>query len=257
LKQLDGKVAIVTGGAMGIGRSSVIRLSQAGAKVVFADINEAQANETLNMVSAVNGEAHFVYTDVTNPAEIKNIVDTAIERYGKIDILHNNAGVALGGNVVETTDDIWNKVVEVNLTSVFRFCKLIIPHMIQNGGGSIINTSSVQGIRGFDGWAAYAASKGGILALTRQIAGEYAKYQIRVNSVAPGTIDTPMNTKVFDEVDDPQALIDMWNSMHPIGRFGQADEIAETVLFLASDASSFITGQCIVADGGMSIKAEK
>lgn len=257
MTQLDGKVALVTGGAMGIGRASVVRLAKAGAKVVFADINEPEANETLKLVQAENGKAEFFCTDVANTSDIKNIVTHTFEKYGKIDILHNNVGVALGGTVIETSDDVWNKVIEVNLTSVFRFCKYVIPYMIQNGGGSIVNSASVQGLMGFDGWAAYAASKGGILSLTRQIASEYAKHNVRVNSIAPGTIETPMNTKIFSEVDDPQVLIDSWNRMHPIGRFGQPEEIAEIVLFLASDASSFITGQCIVADGGMTIKAEK
>jgi NAD(P)-dependent dehydrogenase (short-subunit alcohol dehydrogenase family) len=257
MKQLEGKVAIVSGGAMGIGRSSVIRLAEAGARVVFADINEEKAVETLKLVEEVNREAKFVYTDISKPEDIKRIVDITVKEYGKVDILHNNAGIALGGTVVETTDEIWNKVMEINLTSVYRFCKYVIPLMIENGGGSIINTSSVQALMGFDGWAAYAASKGGIKSLTQQIASEYAKHNIRANSIAPGTIETPMNTKVFAEVADPKALKETWNRMHPIGRFGQPEEIADVVLFLASNASSFITGQCIVADGGITVKAEK
>jgi NAD(P)-dependent dehydrogenase (short-subunit alcohol dehydrogenase family) len=256
LKKLDGRTAIVTGAAMGIGRATAVLLAKEGANVVVADINEEEAGKTVELIEEAGGVAKYVVTDVSKDEDIKNMIEFAVKSFGTIDVLHNNAGIALGANVVETTDDIWNKVITVNLTSVYRACKYAIPYMIKNGGGSIINTTSVQALRCFEGWAAYAASKGGIYSLTQQIAGEYAKNQVRVNSVAPGTIETPMNTKVFSEVDDPEALKETWNQMHPIGRFGQPEEIAEAVLFLASDSSSFITGQCIVADGGATIKAE-
>ncbi|MBP1934471.1 SDR family oxidoreductase [Ammoniphilus resinae] len=256
MDKLQGKVAVVTGAAMGIGRSTAVLLAKEGAKLVVADINEEQAAETVRQIQEVNGEAIFVKTDVSKSSDVQNLIETAVDRFGKIDVLHNNVGIALGANVVETTDELWTKVIEVNLAGVYRGCKYAIPHMIRNGGGNIVNTTSVQALAGFEGWAAYAASKGGIISLTKQVASEYAKHNIRVNCVAPGTIDTPMNLKVFEEAEDADALRDTWNKMHPLGRFGKPEEIAEVVLFLASDSSSFITGQCIVADGGITSKAE-
>lgn len=254
--RLEGKVAIVTGSAMGIGRASAALLAREGARVVLADVDEERGKETLTLIEEDGGEALFVKTDVSKPADVKAAVDEAVDGYGRLDVLHNNVGIALGASVVDTTEDLWNRVLDVNLGGVYRGCKYAIPHMMSNGGGSIINSASVQGLRGFKGWAAYAASKGGIIALTQQVAIEYAPHGIRVNCIAPGTILTPMNEKVFEETDDPEALRETWNRMHPVGRFGQPEEVAEAVLFLAADSSSFITGQCLVVDGGVTIKAE-
>mgnify|MGYP000288942960 CR=1 FL=1 len=254
---MEGKIAIVTGAAMGIGRASSILLALHGAKVVISDINADKAQETATMIRENSGECIVVITDVAQDLEVKQLIEKTIETYGKIDVLYNNVGVAIGGSVVETSEVNWHRVMDINLGGIFRGCKYAIPHMINNGGGSIVNTSSVQALTGFEGWAAYAASKGGIISLTRQVAAEYAKHSIRVNCIAPGTIMTPMNEKIFDELENPQELIEKWNNMHPIGRFGQPEEIAQIGLFLASEMSSFITGQCIVADGGVTIKAEK
>jgi NAD(P)-dependent dehydrogenase (short-subunit alcohol dehydrogenase family) len=254
--RLEGKVAIVTGSAMGIGRASAALLAREGARVVLADVDEERGKETLTLIEEDGGEALFVETDVSKPADVKATVDAAVDSYGRLDVLHNNVGIALGASVVDTTEDLWNRVLDINLGGVYRGCKYAIPHMMSNGGGSIVNSASVQGLRGFKGWAAYAASKGGIIALTQQVALEYAPHGIRVNCVAPGTILTPMNEKVFEETDDPEALRETWNKMHPVGRFGQPEEVAEAVLFLAADSSSFITGQCLVVDGGLTVKAE-
>jgi NAD(P)-dependent dehydrogenase (short-subunit alcohol dehydrogenase family) len=254
--KLEGKVALVTGAAMGIGRSTAVLLAKEGARVVLADIDEQNAKESSRQIEGAGGQAYFVRTDVSKSEDVEAAVNAAVETFGSIDVLHNNAAVALGETVVDTTDELWNRVLDVNLGGIYRGCKYAIPHMIRNGGGSIINSSSVQALRGFAGWAAYAASKGGIISLTQQVALEYAKHNIRVNCIAPGTIMTPMNEKLFEEAEDPESLIETWNRMHPIGRFGQPEEVAEAILFLASDASSFVTGHCLVVDGGLCVKAE-
>lgn len=254
--KLEGKVALVTGAAMGIGRSTALLLAKEGARVVLADIDEQQGNETSRMIEEAGGEVFFARTDVSKSEDVEAAINTAVDTFGSINVLHNNAAIALGATVVDTTDELWNQVLDVNLGGIYRGCKYAIPHMTQNGGGSIINSSSVQALRGFAGWAAYAAAKGGIISLTQQVALEYAKHNIRVNCIAPGTIMTPMNERLFEEAEDPEALIETWNRMHPIGRFGQPEEVAEVVLFLASDASSFVTGHCLVVDGGLCVKAE-
>lgn len=254
--KLEGKVALVTGAAMGIGRATALLLAKEGARVVLADIDEQQGNETSRMIEEAGGEVFFARTDVSKSEDVEAAINTAVDTFGSINVLHNNAAIALGATVVDTTDELWNQVLDVNLGGIYRGCKYAIPHMTQNGGGSIINSSSVQALRGFAGWAAYAAAKGGIISLTQQVALEYAKHNIRVNCIAPGTIMTPMNERLFEEAEDPEALIETWNRMHPIGRFGQPEEVAEVVLFLASDASSFVTGHCLVVDGGLCVKAE-
>ncbi len=254
--KLEGKVAVMTGAAMGIGRASAVLLAREGAKVVVADIDNKNGKETVRLIEEAGGEAFFAKTDVSRPEDVEAAVDAAVDAYGGLDVLHNNVGIALGASVVDTTEELWGRVLDVNLGGVYRGCKYAIPHMIRDGGGTIINSASVQGLRGFKGWAAYAASKGGIIALTKQVALEYAPQGIRANCIAPGTILTPMNAQVFEEAEDPESLKETWNRMHPVGRFGQPEEVAETVLFLAAESSSFITGQCLIVDGGLTIKAE-
>jgi NAD(P)-dependent dehydrogenase (short-subunit alcohol dehydrogenase family) len=256
MMDLANRSAIVTGAGMGIGRASAIALARAGAAVTVADIDVAAGTETAAAITAGGGRAIFVATDVCSLAAVEAATEKTIEAFGRIDILVNNAARAIGGVVDEIDEASWNEVISTNLTSVWRGIRCVVPHMRKQGGGSIVNMSSVQSLRGFHGWAAYAAAKGGINALTQQAAVDLAPAKIRVNAVAPGTIMTPLNEKVFRAAADPQELIARWNAAHPIGRFGEAEEVAEAVLFLASDRASFITGEILRVDGGLAIKGD-
>jgi NAD(P)-dependent dehydrogenase (short-subunit alcohol dehydrogenase family) len=253
---LKGRVAIVTGAAMGIGRACAAALSEAGASVVLADI-EAEAGEAVRLaIERAGGQAHFVRADVTAMADMEALAAAATARFGGIDILVNNAARAIGGKVDEIDEESWNTVISTNLTSVWRGMRVCVPAMKARGGGSIVNMSSVQALTGFSGWAAYATAKGGVNALTQQTALDLAPFGIRVNAVAPGTIMTPLNEKIFREHPDPDALIRAWNQAHPIGRFGQPHEVAEAVVFLAGARASFITGTILRVDGGLLVKGE-
>lgn len=254
--ELQGRTALVTGAAMGIGKACALALAHAGASVVVADI-DAQAGEAARgEVEAAGGRAVFVETDVSRMVDMENAAKATVEAFGGIDILVNNAARAIGGVVDEIDEATWNKVINTNLTSVWRGMRVCVPEMRKRGGGSIVNMSSVQALAGFKGWAAYAAAKGAVNALTQQAAVDLAPAGIRVNAVAPGTIMTPLNEKVFAEHPNPQELIDTWNKAHPIGRFGQPEEVAELVLFLASDRSSFMTGDVVRCDGGLVVRGE-
>jgi NAD(P)-dependent dehydrogenase (short-subunit alcohol dehydrogenase family) len=253
--RLDGKVAVVTGGAHGIGRASAKALGVEGAKVAIGDIDEAGGDRSAREIRDAGGDAVSVRTDVTSMADVEALVGAAVERWGRLDVMFNNVGVAIGGAAGEMSEDDWNRVIDVNLTGVWRGMRVAIPVMLEAGGGSIVNTSSVQGHVGFLGWSGYAASKGGVDALTRQAAVEYAPNGIRVNAVVPGTILTEMNEGILREVDDPDALLAEWTSMHPLGRIGLPEDVAAAVVFLASDESSFVTGESLRVDGGMIVKA--
>ena len=251
---LTGKVAIVTGAATGIGKSCTEALHAAGASVVVADIDAVQGTST---AEELGPRAAFAKTDVRQMSDMEAMAALAVERFGGIDILVNNAARAINGVVDEIEEDTWITVIDTNLTGYWRAMRVAVPEMRKRGGGSVVNLSSVQGLRGFKGWPAYAAAKGGINALTVQTAVDLAPAGIRVNAVAPGTILTPMNEKIFADLPDGgAALREEWNRAHPIGRFGHPEEVAKTVLFLASDEASFITGEIVRVDGGLAMKGE-
>ena len=254
--EFEDKVVIVTGAAMGIGKACAEAFARGGASVVIADIDEAEGAATVAAITAAGGKAFFVRTDVSLMADMQAMAAAAIEKFGSIDILVNNAARALGGRVDQIEESDWDTVINTNLTSVWRGMKVVVPEMIRRGAGAIVNMSSAQALTGFKGWAAYAAAKGGINALTQQTAIDLAPFGIRVNAVAPGTIMTPLNQRIFDTIDDPQALIDTWNNAHPIGRFGEAHEVADAVTFLASGRASFITGEILRVDGGLVVRGE-
>jgi NAD(P)-dependent dehydrogenase (short-subunit alcohol dehydrogenase family) len=250
--RLKGRVALVTGAGMGIGEGIALLFAQQGAKVIAADINAEAGNATAKKIQAAGGHCICHRTDVSVEADVQAVVAAAQEKFGPVDVLANVAGIAheAPAHLLDLAD--WNRVIAVNLTSMFLCAKHVLTGMIAAKRGAIVNITSVQGLFGFPGYPHYAASKGGIISLTRQLAREYARYGIRVNSIAPGTVETPMNIHVLERVPNPVELRRAWERMHPLGRIGQPIDIAWGALYLASDESSWVTGQCLSIDGGVS-----
>ena len=250
--RLQNKVAIITGGNSGIGKATAILFAREGAKVVIGARDAEAGNEVVEFIKNLGGKAVFLKTDVSKENDVKNLVDFAVKTFGKLDILYNNAGVELAKPVTETSADELSSVLDINLKGVFYGCKYAVPQMIKNKKGSIISTASIAGIAGSPNLAAYSASKAGIIGLTREVAIDYAKDGVRVNCVCPGAILTPMIERFVSGAPDPKKALDELAKLHPIGRIGKPEEIANAVLFLASDESSFITGQVLAVDGGYS-----
>lgn len=249
--KLNNKAAIVTGGANGIGSEIAVVFAGEGAKVVIADIVE-HADDVLERIRQSGGDAQFVRCDVADEAAVEALIDFAVDCYGRLDIMVNNAAIAVGGTITEYTEEQWLKTIGTNLGGVFHGCKHAIRQMKPRQTGAIINMSSVQAYVGFDGWTAYAAAKGGVLAMTQQLAVEFAPQGIRVNSISPGTVMTPLNEKRMR--DEGAHVLEEWIAWHPIGRIGTTEEVAQAALFLASDEAGFITGVDLKVDGGMTLR---
>lgn len=247
-KLLENKIALVTGGASGIGRASALALVEEGACVAICDRNEEAGLSVVDEIEALGGDAMFATMDVAVVKSVNASIDEVISRYGRIDCAFNNAGVAGDDRfIADTTDEEWDKIVGINLTGVWSCLRREIHEMQPLGGGSIVNTASVAGLVGWRGGAAYSATKHAVVGLTRSAALEYARHGIRVNAVCPGVIETPMAAGLQK---DTSGLRERLLRKHPQGRFGQAEEIAEAVVWLFSDRSSFTNGHTLTIDGG-------
>lgn len=243
-----GKVALVTGGASGIGRASALRLARAGARVVIADVDLPGGEETARLVSAAGGDAVLVRADVGVAMDVEAMVAVALQRYGRLDLAINNAGVlGSGATMIEFTEEDWDEVMGVNLKGAWLCMKHEIPAMMQAGGGAIVNVSSIAGLVGSQHSPAYAASKHGVVGLTKTAALQYAPHNIRINCICPSAVLSPMLETLVTRNPPVGAKL---KATHPIGRFAGPEEIAEAAVWLCSDAASFVTGAALPVDGG-------
>jgi NAD(P)-dependent dehydrogenase (short-subunit alcohol dehydrogenase family) len=245
---LQGKVTIVTGAASGIGRGAAMVFAANGAKVVVADINEEGGKKTVEEIRSLGGTAIWVRTDVSSAADAKNCVAKAIEEFGRLDCLFSNAGFNPTGTVVDTTEELWDRLIDVNLKGMFLMCKYSIPEMKKAGKGSIVCTASVDGVLAIRNEAAYIASKGGIISLVKAMALDHALENIRVNCILPGAIRTALYEKFIQE----NPGIEDQAKEHPMNRIGEPEEVAEVAMFLLSDVPTFVTGAIVPVDGGYS-----
>ena len=248
--QLNGKVALITGGASGIGRATALTFAREGAKLIIADMNEDGGQQTVHMITEHDGEATFVQVDVSRATEVEAMISKTVQTYGRLDCAHNNAGIGSRPRVLlhELSEESWERVISINLKGVWLCMKYEIIQMCTQGGGAIVNTASIMGLVG--SWSrsgVYNASKHGVVGLTKTAALEYAKLGIRVNAVCPGYIRTPLIEEALTSNPEMEAQI---VARHPVGRMGRPEEIAEAVMWLCSDAASFVTGHTMTVDGG-------
>ena len=248
------KVALITGAGSGIGRATACLFAREGALVMATDVNEEAVQKTTAEIRAAAGRAEALRLDVTNEEDCQHAVDETLEQFGRIDILANIAGIGSTQTVADTDAATWEAVFAVNVRGVFLMCKYATPLMLHQGGGTIINMGSVAGLVGLPNRAAYCASKGAVIALTKAMAVDYATQRIRVNAICPGTIDSPWVGRLLSERDDPAAARQELVDRQPMGRLGTPEEIAQAALYLASDAATFVTGTTLVIDGGLTAR---
>jgi NAD(P)-dependent dehydrogenase (short-subunit alcohol dehydrogenase family) len=249
--RLDGKVALVTGGASGIGRAAALAMAGEGARVMVADVAAEGGDETVRLVKAAGGDARFTRADMTRAADIRDLVAATVSAYGRLDCAFNNAGVpGAEALTADYPDDAWDHVLAVNLTAVWRCMREEIRQMLPQGGGAIVNTASVAGLRGLRRASAYVAAKHGVVGLTKTAALEYARAGLRINAVCPGFIETGMTRSFLDR----PGVLNRVSHVEPVGRIGQPQEIAEAVVWLCSDAASFVTGLALPVDGGLTAR---
>jgi len=248
--KLKDKVALITGGSLGLGKATAILFAGEGAKVVITGRTEKTLKATVAEAKKKGLEIDYLVSDVSKEEDCKEAVDYVIDKYGKIDILFNNAGVLYVATTHETDTEIWDETFAINARGTYLMSKYAIPHMLEKGYGCIVNNSSVLGLKAVPGVAAYNATKGAVTQLTRSTALEYADKGIRVNAICPGTIDTPMVDGLLDSMPNRADATELFKSFHPMGRFGTPEEIAHSVLFLCDDNVGFMTGTMLSVDGG-------
>jgi NAD(P)-dependent dehydrogenase (short-subunit alcohol dehydrogenase family) len=246
--ELEGKVGLVTGGTSGIGRDTAVLFAKAGAKVVVAGRREPEGKETVELIRAAGGDGLFVKTDVSKASEVETLVKKVVEKFGRLDVAFNNAGIeGVWTSIVSESEEDWDRTFDINLKGVWLCMKYEIRQMLKQGGaGAIVNMASVAGLIGLAGAAAYCASKHGVMGLTKAVALETARSGIRINAVCPAVVETPMADRLYSA----PAVNKFVLGLHPVGRFGKPMEIAEAVLWMCSDRASFMTGQSLVLDGG-------
>ncbi len=254
--RFEDKIAVVTGAATGIGGATADAFIAEGARVVLSDINQPALNQRVEKLRGAGGECIAVPADVSRPEDAGRISQAALAAFGGIDYLVASAGIQTYGTVVSTDVDTWDDTLAVNAKGVYLAAKYCIPEMAKRGGGAIVTVASVQGLFSQPNVAAYAASKGAVIAMTRTMAIDHAGDNIRANSICPGSIETPLLRFAAEQMqpDDPAGAIKEWGALHVLGRVGQPEEMAQVALFLCSDAASFVTGAAIVADGGLTIQ---
>lgn len=249
-----GKVAIITGAGNGIGRASAIEFASRGMKVVVGDVDERSSLETVAMIKEKQGEALYIHMDVSDEISVQKAIEQTIDRFGGLDIMYANAAIELQKYIVDIEVHEWDRVMAVNLKGVFLCSKYALKYFMGQHSGVILMTASPHALCTYEEIAAYAASKGGVVAFNRALALEAAHYKVRVNCILPGAIDTPMVQREIHSSSDPGKLREMIDRMHPLGRMGRPDEVAKAAAFLASDDASFITGSCLAVDGGILAK---